>query len=122
MPGQLLDMLRGEVAFAVEDAEWNGTRAGSRRGDRFVKFSEGDIQAFEQVLMLFLEGENLVVDEGKLVLDFVPGLIFQIGEEGRERQLVDRFPPGCAGRPIELAEAAGQNHLFLFKIGKVLPL
>ena len=86
-----------------------------------MKFPEGDVQAFQAILVKFLEGEDLVANEIDLALDFLPGLSFQIGDLGLEPQRIGQLPPRRAGRPADLSEETGQNHLFLFKFGKIFP-
>ena len=84
--------------------------------------SEINVEALQPVLLLVLKGIDLALDRLKLDLDFLPRLVFQIGDLRFEHRYVDRLLVRRSGRPVVLTQVVGQNPFLLFEFRKLFPI
>lgn len=90
--------------------------------ERFSVLAEVDVEALEPILLLPLKGIELPADDFELDLDLLAGLIFQIRDLGPEHGEIDRLLILAARGPVVLAQAVGQQALFLLEVRKIFPL
>jgi hypothetical protein len=88
-------------------------------GKRLAESAKGDVQAFAPVLMLLLKRKALFTKEVEMASNPTAGLVFQIDNQGLERDQIEGFMFARAGSPIHGAEAAGEDDLFLFEFGQL---
>ena len=73
------------------------------------------------ILVEFLQGKDLFAHEFHLGLDFLPAFLFETLNAQPKQTPGGGLFLRRVGRPINALEAAGQDHFFLFKAGKLLP-